>query len=713
MSAWRGYPFGVLALLAMRSAGAADPAVIPEIIVTSQWRSAGVVEVPESVTVLDAGTVATASLQHFEELTLLVPNLGYSGDGNRARYFQVRGTGELEQYEGAPNPSVGFLVDDIDFSGIGGIATRFDVDHVEVLRGPQGTRYGANALAGLIYVRTAEPSTAPEAWLEASAGSDATRSLGAVASGPVPGVDSLAYRLAVQKYHDDGFRHDVYLHRRDTNHRDELTARAKVRWAPEGDWRIDVTTLYADLDDGYDEWAPDNNGFRTYSDKPGRDSQRSLAGSVRATGEPFAAFSIVSITGAVRSQIGFDFDADWGNPDLWAPYLYDYSETNHRERTTVSQELRLVSKPAGQIAGHLDWVVGAYALRLSESNDRADLGIYADGVAPAQTLATATRSRYRADNAALFVELGTGLGANARATFGLRGEHRGANYSDSDGNQFAPADTMWGGEFTVTEEIDRQWTTYQRIARGYKAGGFNPSLAGQDLTGTDLNITSAQILFGPESLWNFEAGLHWRSPSHAVAADGSLYWQRRHDLQVKVPIQLHAGDPSTFVFLTSNAERGELYGLEFALTWHVTDSLALNGNLGVVHSEILRFSAQPVFEGSPQAHAPPYSFSAGAIYEAAHGWSARLDVAGRDSFLFDYDLSQGADRRSQPYQVVSARVGRQWARWSAYFWARNLLDERYDVRGFYFVNEPPDFTPKRYVRAGDPRQIGITFNLRY
>ena len=110
---------------------------------------------------LDESTIQTAAIQHFEELAELVPNLNWSGEGSRARYFQIRGSGELEQYEGAPNASVGFIIDDIDFSALGGIATTFDTERVEVLRGPQGTRYGANALAGLIYVQTeAPPETA-------------------------------------------------------------------------------------------------------------------------------------------------------------------------------------------------------------------------------------------------------------------------------------------------------------------------------------------------------------------------------------------------------------------------------------------------------------------------------------------------------------------------------------------------------------------------
>ena len=120
--------------------GAED--VLEEITVTADFRQRDLADVPFSVSVLNATFVRDNAVQHFEELVNVIPNANWSGDGHRARYFQIRGVGELEQYQGAPNPSVGFLIDDIDFSGIGTVATSFDVESIEVLRGSQGSRYG-------------------------------------------------------------------------------------------------------------------------------------------------------------------------------------------------------------------------------------------------------------------------------------------------------------------------------------------------------------------------------------------------------------------------------------------------------------------------------------------------------------------------------------------------------------------------------------------
>ena len=171
----------LLCLLSVRVPAAET---IDEIIVSADFRGRSTMELPASISVLDAEHIEQLATQHFEELVNVIPNLNWSGDGHRARYFQIRGVGELEQYQGAPNPSVGFLVDDIDFSGIGTIATLFDIERVEVLRGPQGSRYGANALGGLVYMQSTLPGAERNGRLHLSVGDDDAYSAGIAFSGP-------------------------------------------------------------------------------------------------------------------------------------------------------------------------------------------------------------------------------------------------------------------------------------------------------------------------------------------------------------------------------------------------------------------------------------------------------------------------------------------------------------------------------------------------
>ena len=154
------------------------PGPLEEVVVAG-FRQSSTLELDSSITVLNRETIESASLQHFEELISLVPNMNFSGDGARARYFQMRGIGELEQYEGAPNPSIGFIVDDIDLSGVGGISTCSTCNQVEVLRGPQATRFGASALAGLVYVQSADPTADFDMNAEVLAGNDDTFAAGA------------------------------------------------------------------------------------------------------------------------------------------------------------------------------------------------------------------------------------------------------------------------------------------------------------------------------------------------------------------------------------------------------------------------------------------------------------------------------------------------------------------------------------------------------
>ena len=341
----------IACLLAAAGAPAAEaPVKLEPVVVTAALRPLPASERAGGVTVLAGTDLRDSAVVHLEELLPQVPSLSWAGASSRPRYFQLRGIGELEQYQGAPNPSVGFLVDEIDFSGIGMIASTFDVAQVEVLRGPQGTRYGANALGGLIKVKTRDAEPLRELGTELSAGGDGFWSAGAAAGDGFAAGEAIAgaWRAVFQRAVGDGFRDNRFLGRDDTNGRDETTARLKLRLASEAGWHADLALMHADFDNGYDAFAIDNS-LHTVSDRPGKDSQRSDGASLDlAFG--LGGRELRSITAVAESDIVASFDGDWGNDAGWGDAgPYDYFSSTSRTRRTASEDLRVSGDTA---AGH-------------------------------------------------------------------------------------------------------------------------------------------------------------------------------------------------------------------------------------------------------------------------------------------------------------------------------------------------------------------------
>ena len=673
----------VAVLFILSAAGTLADDAIEEIVVTADFRGREAAELPASISVFDAEFLRGASVQHFEELINIVPNLNWSGDGHRARYFQIRGVGELEQYEGAPNPSVGFLLDDIDFSGIGAIATLYDVESVEVLRGPQGSRYGANALGGLIYVRSRAPGAERDGRLTLTVGGDDTVAVGAAFGGALDARETLLLRVSAQQHESNGFRDNAFLGRDDTNGRDETSIRAGLTYSPSDRLEARLSLVYSEMDNGYDAFALDN-GYTMLSDQPGRDAQESLGASVRWDVSMGGDAMLTSITSAADSDMRFGFDADWGNEDSWAPFTYDYTSDTDRSRRTLSQEFRYVRD---------QWLLGVYAMELSEGLLTRNLGTYFDPFFDfADSLDDTFGSDYEARNLAAFGQFDHAFGNAWTLSAGLRVERRTTDYSDSAGLESNPSESMWGGELSLRREHDGGSTSYITLSRGYKAGGFNLGPVPQDRRN-----------FGAESLVTLEAGLKVPLAEESLRLDLALFTSRREDQQVRVSEQLVPGDPASFVFFTANAPGSSAsYGVEANLEWRVAEAWEIYANLGLLHTELGD-------SGRAQAHAPEYTLAAGAVYRSPGGFFARLDLTARDAFYFDVSH----DQRSNRSELASARIGYEGENWALHLWARNLFDQRYAVRGFYFGNEPPDFPDTLYVRLGDPRQLGVTIERRF
>jgi iron complex outermembrane receptor protein len=689
---------------AAASDAAGDP-LLDEIVVTAALRPVPLSELPASVSVLDGTALRDAGQQHIEDVLALVPNLNWAGDTSRPRYFQIRGIGELQQYQGAPNPSVAFLIDDIDFSGLGSAATLFDIDRIEVLHGPQGTLYGANALAGLISVKSAEPSDTFGGRAEFDAGDYGERSYGAVITGPVAALDS-AFRLAVQRYTSDGFYHNAYLGRSDTDSRDELTVRGRWRYDPNDQLRVDLTLLRVQMNNGYDAFAIDNSRT-TESDHPSVDRQYSTGISAHATYTGLGAATLTTIATYAETNVNYGFDGDWGNPILWAPYTYDYTEYQVRHRSTRSLEMRLGTAPAHG----LSWLFGVYAFELREGLSDTSAGIYSDPYDATQdsTSLTVLSSQYRSRSGALYGQLDGDLGSRTRWSFGLRAERHTTHYDDTTtnldapttANDFGPANNLWGGHASLDTQIADGQHVYALISRGYKAGGFNLS----------AGLPAGQILFNPESDLNFEIGHKAQADDGRLRIDTSLFYMIRHSEQLLTSDQLDPTNPDTFTYYTGNAKSGYNYGLESTLAWRALPQLELGGSLGLLRTLYRGFVQNGVeLDDRALPHAPDWQAAVNATWRDPRGPYARIDLTGMGAFYYDLPPN---NTRSNAYGLVNGKLGWQNERYEVYLWGRNLLNKDYTVRGFYFGDEPPDFPNKLYTQLGDPRNFGVHFTAWY
>lgn len=683
--------------LALAGTCLATEGELDEIIVTAALRSTPQIEYAGSATVLGADTLHAAGQRNFEDVIALVPNLNWAGDTSLPRYFQIRGIGELQQYQGAPNPSVGFLIDDIDFSGLGAASTLFDIDQIEVLRGPQGTLYGANALAGIIYARSAEPSEVFGGRAQLEVGDYGTRSLGAVLTGPVESLDS-AFRLAAQRYTSDGFYRNVYLGA-DTDRRDELTLRGRWRYQPGDDLRVDLSLLRVQINNGYDQWTIDNSR-NTQSDKPGIDAQYSTGLSARATWSGMSAATVTGIATYANTSVHYDYDGDWGNPTLWAPYTFDYTEDQLRHRSTRSLELRVASTPSPH---GLAWLIGAYTSQLRESLTDAAAGTYVDPFDRTQDSVSLNilQSNYQARNTALYGQLDGDLGTHARWSAGLRGERRTTDYEDSTPNEFAPTDQLWGGHVSVDYALGQAQHLYALLSRGYKAGGFNLS----------QGLSAAERLFAPESDLNFEVGDKLVLAGGQLRAEGALFYLRRSALQLLTGTQLIANDPDTFVYYTGNARSGYNTGIESSLEWQATRQLELGASGALLATRYQGFVQNGItLPDRALPHAPGWQAAVHGEWHSPKGPFARIDVTGLAGFYYDMPPNP---ERSSAYGLVNGKFGWRDGSREIALWIRNALNKDYTVRGFFFGDEPPDFTSKLYTQLGEPRNVGVQVTVSF
>ncbi|MGB0502708.1 MAG: TonB-dependent receptor [Thalassolituus sp.] len=703
-----------IALATIATTTYANDIALTPVTVEADFRQTDVQQIPEAVTVVSSDDISASSAEHLEQVLSFAPNVNFSSGASRGRFYQIRGIGERSQFIDPVNPSVGLVIDGIDMTGLGGAAALFDVQQVEILRGPQGTRFGANALAGMINIRSNDPIKENEGYLSARAGNYDSYGLGGAVSGSLG--ENVQGRLAVQGFQSDGYMENQFLERDDNSKIDEVIARGKLAFQLSDDTDLGVTYLYADIDNGYDAFSLDNTR-KTYSNEPGTDAQDTNAIALNLNSALSSAVQMETVLTGSWSDVEYSYDEDWAYGEyIWldddpiytpdpcdvsqGPCLADfdgYSSFDQylRDYDRQSADVRLLSGPDGRIFGDsTDWVAGVYAMQRNEDLTRN----YTYDPQFTSELASASLAAYG--------ELNSDLSSALRLITGLRVENWSNDFEDSNGLNKNTDETLVGGRITLEALLSDEHLAYVTLARGYKAGGVNS----EPILDDELRIFDAEINH------SLELGLKSSLLVDSLKTRIAAFYIDRTNQQIKNSFSYTEDGAPKFKDYIGNTKKGKNYGFEIESDWDITNRFNWELSYGYLITEIGEYTYESEYygvfvqDGRQQAHAPQYSAATAITYDLTDALSVRLGSETKDSFYF----SDSHDLKSESYVLWNARVALTQPTYELALYGRNLTDRDYEVRGFGFGNDPRDgYASYGYVQYGEPLTYGLEGKLYF
>jgi len=680
---------------------------LEEVIVTAQFRDTRLLASTGSISVVSQATLDDRGAEHLEETLNVLPNVNFSSGASRARFIQVRGVGDLEQFVDPKYfPSVGVTIDDVDMNGLATAAVMLDVRQVEILRGPQGTRFGTNALAGMVNISSNEPTDYFTGYAKAGVGNFNSRNAAAALSGPL--AESLLGRIAVQQNRGDGFIRNDYLGRDNTNNRDELGMRGKLRWLGDGDNHTDLTVFYTDIDNGYDAFSLDNTRH-TLSDQPGHDRQETFAAAIRNYWHFTRTAAAETILGYQDSDTSYGYDEDWTNPDVCAGFTacYPYANTDEqtRGRKSVSLDVHLLSVAAGR----LDWVAGVYAQYRNEDFTRRYYGPF--------------DSHYETRRYAAYGQLDYALADRWKLTGGLRLEKFSDDYGDSNALVTSSGEHYFTGEVSLKHDLADGTLLYATIARGVKPGGVNTEASSVSglMAPKFRSFMQDRLRFGSESLLNKEIGIKGRYLGDTLSVRADVFHMDRRDAQLESWIW----DDINYLWVgyLDSVASGTNYGAELEFNYRPAAALELFGGLGWLRTDIAAItvvdlgapgqytqSTIRLKKGRDQTKAPEWQYNLGASLALTPRLGARVEVEGRSGSYYGYYH----DQRIGGYGLVNASVSYSGEAYTVRLWGRNLGNRDHAVHALYFGNDPrKGYVNESYLQYGEPRVYGVELEYRF
>ena len=651
------------------------PLRLNPLIVTGERAERTVFETPSSVVVVTGEEIEeTPAFNDVENVLDFVPNIvtgGISNDGPTIRGLDSTGVlSNANAFFGGTRPRATITVDGRPLSFnefIYGEASVWDLERVEVFRGPQSSAQGVNSIAGATYVVTADPTFEPEVKVQGEIGSEKRRRLSAAFSGPIV-ADELAGRVAVDFQRRDSFV-DFLLTPEDgpdPNEFESIVTRGKLLWEPDSLPQLSTKLTFS--------FTRSESPQAEQVMEPFNELESNISASWRTT--TYGGIHDLSYAFSDNLQISNRFSAtDYKVERFVFPVTFGAAEIDGLQFTNETT---------------MNWRMPALSLNgLS--------GVYYENTAQDE------KSNFNSF-------LGFGDFEDTRNSLGIFGE---ATYQVTDRiDVTAGLRYQWDrqdrdgtlGAFTVDydgtfDALLPKFVVGYDVTDDLRIGvlavrGFNPG-------GTTIFISDgAQDTFDAETVWNFEAFGRAQLFDDRLFVEANAFYAVYDDYQTRA---IRGFTPSGVPeFEIGNADRAISYGLELSADFQATDDLRIFGGLGLLDTEITDFpdSADPGIEGNQFGRAPHATVSGGVNYEVIDN----LTLGSRLRYVSSYfsDDENTRDEKAGDYFVADFQISYAYEAVEAYAFVNNAFDE------FYVIS---DFGDSAIV--GPPREYGVGLRVSF
>jgi iron complex outermembrane receptor protein len=680
---------------------------LDEVIVTAEKKEENLQAIPSSISALNAKSVNDYRLWNSKDLTAIVPNLYSANPGDGRNVTSIRGI-TSSSYD----PAVTTYIDGVNqFTLDTYIPQLFDVERIEVLRGPQGTLYGRNAMGGVINIITKQPTNQTSGFLEVNAGNyGEQRYTGAIRTPIVK--DKLFFGASLLYEKLDGYYTNEYDNSKfDKQH--GIGGNYYLKYLVNDRWSLTFNVKHlANRNYGSFALAPDKDA--AFAD-PFKVNQNAVAKLVDNTFNSSLTANYAGHRFNFSSQTSYQsnyryyaspIDGDFSPADA-ITIINNYGNKWNNIKV-ATEELRFTS-PASS-ASRLKWTAGGYFFYQNVPNKQAThFGKDAALVgSPDSNYAIINTTKARSSGAAVYAQSEYAITKEISIIFGVRYDHQHSKeevlgeyqpdvsptpvFETQPDTSASVSYSAFSPRLSIAYHPLSNVDLFASYSRGYRTGGL-----------TQLGADPSQpplYAYKPEYSNNFELGIKNTFLENRARANISFFYTTITDAQIPTLVL-----PSA-ITVTKNAGSLTSKGMDAELAATVLKGLEATYNFGYTDAKYTKLKlsqngSETDFSGNRQVFTPGTTSFLALQYSISLMPSNKLQLIARGEWTYlgkqYFDLANSITQ--SPYNLLNARLGLKIKHAELYFWERNIADIRYIAYGYDFGA----------VHLGNPRTFGFTF----